>query len=592
MYQFFHRLLLRLGTFLFRVVLREPLRLLRIPLSFFFTFYILLPTCTVLTSLPFLFLIVVFYVLNKGYLPSWQEIRPDTHLMFDSWDPDSLYTTTLYICFFYSFFYLVPNLSKRIPKAHLKRLSSGLSSRRKPLPSFLFETQDARKHLSVTHPFQGIYLEGGAGAGKSQSVIEPFLYQAVRQGYAGFLYDFKGNPPTLSSYLHGAFSSSHVRTQFTHINLSDPTISHRCNPLSPAYFPHKHYAHEYASVVLKNLHKSWAQKTDFWAENAIAYLAAILWYLRKHHPQHCTLPHATLLAMEPATQSLSLLRGDAETERMISAIITAQEHGAEKQLAGIFSSLQISLSKLYTREIFWLFSAHPGDEGHVSLDVSDPSHPQFLSVANNPALSEVCSPLISLIALVCMKHMNQQHKHKAVFLLDEAPTLFIPDLAQLPATARANKVVSVVGVQDFAQLQHMYGTKAAETLRNNLGNQFFGMTNNLDTAEYVSKMAGFYQQEKTTVGDSFGPQGHTSSDTSSLHKEAYVDPHQVTTQPPGHFIVKTTGVTPRFFSAHLKRKEIDPKPPVQLISRERIGALINDTWRNIHQDVKKLLSSV
>lgn len=99
MYQFFHRLLLHLGTFLFRVILREPLRLLRIPLSFFFTFYILLPTCTVLISLPFLFLIVVFYVFNEGHLPSWQEIRPDTHLVFESCDPDSLYTTTQVVGF-------------------------------------------------------------------------------------------------------------------------------------------------------------------------------------------------------------------------------------------------------------------------------------------------------------------------------------------------------------------------------------------------------------------------------------------------------------------------------------------------------------
>ena len=499
---------------------------------------------------------------------------------------------TISVCFLYSWAKVVPDLFKRLPQVKLQHLSPGLSARQKTLDAFRFETQDARKHLSLTHPFQGIYIEGGAGSGKSKSVIEPFLYQAVHQGYAGFLYDFKGNLPTLSSYLHGAFSSSHVRTQFSHINLSDPTISHRCNPLSTASFPHKHYAHEYASVILKNLNKEWAQKTDFWSENAIAYLSAILWYLHKHYPQHCTLPHATLLAMEPASRSLSLLRDDGETSRMISAILTAHEHGAENQLAGIFSSLQISLSKLYTREIFWLFSAQPGDEGHVSLDVSDPSYPQFLSVANNPALSEVCSPLISLLALVCMKHMNQQGKHKSIFVLDEAPTLFIPDLAQLPATARANKIVSVVGVQDFVQLQHMYGHKVAETLRNNLGNQFFGMTNNLETAEYVSKMAGFYQQEKITVGDSYGPQGHTSSDTSSLHKEAYVDPHRVTTQPPGHFIVKTTGMEPRFFSAHLKRQAIDLKPPLQIISRKRIDTLIEEKWRNIHKDVKKLLSSI
>ena len=97
---------------------------------------------------------------------------------------------------------------------------------------------------------------------------------------------------------------------------------------------------------------------------------------------------------------------------MVSAISTAYNNNAEKQIAGIFSSLQLSLSKLYTREIFWIMSANPGDVGHVSLDVSHPSQPQLLSVANDPILSDVFSPIIALIAMVCIKNMNQQGKHK------------------------------------------------------------------------------------------------------------------------------------------------------------------------------------
>ena len=292
------------------------------------------------------------------------------------------------------------------PQAYIKKLASGIF-RTHPSSLFSFATQNKWQSIVIHNPFQGIYIEGSAGSGKSQSVIEPIIHQAVSQGYSGFLYDFKGNPPTLSSCLHGAISRSKVRTQFAHINLSSPAISHRCNPLSPSYFPHKYYAHEYASVILKNLNKEWASKTDFWAENAIAYLAAILWYLRKYHPKSCSLPHATLLAMETPENSLALLKSDEETKRMVSAISTAYDNNAEKQIAGIFSSLQLSMSKLYTREIFWILSSNPGDVGHVTLDVSDSTHRQLLSVANDPILSDVFSPIVALIAMVCIKNMNQ-----------------------------------------------------------------------------------------------------------------------------------------------------------------------------------------
>lgn len=37
------------------------------------------------------------------------------------------------------------------------------------------------KYLHITNPFRGIFITGGAGAGKSQSVVEPLIYQAVEK---------------------------------------------------------------------------------------------------------------------------------------------------------------------------------------------------------------------------------------------------------------------------------------------------------------------------------------------------------------------------------------------------------------------------
>ena len=184
-----------------------------------------------------------------------------------------------------------------------------------------------------------------------------------------------------------------------------------------------------------------------------------------------------------------------------------------------------------------------------------------------------------------MQHMNQQGKNKSAFVLEEAPTLFIPGLEQLPATARSNDVVTVLCVQDFAQLSNLYGSKLAEVMRNTLGNQFFGMSGNLSTGEYVAKMAGDYMGVRWSYTDS----SESKSDTAFLGKEPYLTAHQVATQPPGHFIVKVAGKKPQFFSTQLRSSDLTSKTIPVHIEGYKLTDLIEENWRKIHREVERIM---
>lgn len=81
--------------------------------------------------------------------------------------------------------------------------------------------------------------------------------------------------------------------------------------------------------------------------------------------------------------------------------------------------------------------------------------------------------------------MNRPGRLKSVVLLDEAPTIYIPNIEQIPATARSNKIATIFGVQDFSQLVDNYGQDKAQIIISNLGNQFFGRVTNGKTAEMV-----------------------------------------------------------------------------------------------------------
>ena len=119
--------------------------------------------------------------------------------------------------------------------------------------------------------------------------------------------------------------------------------------------------------------------------------------------------------------------------------------------------------------------------------------------------------------------MNQPDQQKSVVLLDEAPTIFIPNIEQIPATARSNKIATIFGVQDFAQLADKYGQEKAQVIISNLGNQFFGRITNGKTAEMVQNLFSKKDEVFVSKNDGSGTSGqfvHLGSNTNAGTSEA------------------------------------------------------------------------
>jgi hypothetical protein len=85
--------------------------------------------------------------------------------------------------------------------------------------------------------------------------------------------------------------------------------------------------------------------------------------------------------------------------------------------------------------------------------------------------------------------------------LDEAPTLFIPNLEQLPATGRSNGIATVFGAQDISQIEDMYGRSKKDALLANLNNQFYGRVGHRETAQYISDLWGKEDVKQRTEGE-------------------------------------------------------------------------------------------
>ena len=337
-------------------------------------------------------------------------------------------------------------------------------SKASPL-GFTFNTTKGK--INLDNPFRGVYIQGGAGSGKSKSLFEPIIDQMVKKSYTGILYDFKS--PELTRYVYAAAARYETDVQHYFVNFREATKSHRINPLDPKYLTKTAYAFEFSKALINNLLPETVAKQDFWGRNAQSILAGLIWYMRNQHPKYCTLPHIISLLLHSDIEILlKKVNEDPVAGGMIVSLLQAIERGAEKQVAGVLSTLQNALSTLNTSDIFWILSGNDLD-----LNLNDPDSPKFLSIGNESSLSETYAPVISLIIAVSSKMMNMPNKQQSVIMLDEAPTIYIPNFEQIPATGRSNRIATIFGAQDISQINDKYGREKAQVIISNLGNQFY-----------------------------------------------------------------------------------------------------------------------
>jgi Type IV secretory system Conjugative DNA transfer len=349
-----------------------------------------------------------------------------------------------------------------------------------------FELMNSDKEtIQIANPARGIFICGGAGSGKTASIIRPIIQQAGAANYTGIVYDFKF--PNLAKEVAGSYKKSPITQYF--INFSDLDYSHRVNPISAEIIKNASYARDAAKALLFNLDFKAASNRDYWVQSSESLITGVIWYLRINYPQYCSLPHVIAMILKYQPKDLmEKISQDPQVQVLVASITSSIDN--EKQLSGIFSTVQNYLSQLATPELFWILSAN-----NVNLDLNNPKSKGILTIGNDPSLSGVYAPVISLIISSALKMMNQQGKEKSLVLLDEAPTLFIPNFHQIPATARENKIATIYAVQDIAQMQGMMNKDQSEMIISNLGTQFYGRTTNVTTAERASRLFGKHEVE-------------------------------------------------------------------------------------------------
>lgn len=386
--------------------------------------------------------------------------------------------------------------------------------------------------INVINPFRGTIVIGTPGSGKSFSVVLPFIKQHLSKGFCMCVYDFKF--PDLSEVAYNHFLKAKWngklpdKAAFHVINFDDIRKSYRCNPLAPELMESPIDAFESSRTVLYNLNREWIRKQgEFFSESAVSFFAAVIWFLKKYkNGEFCTLPHAIELLQLDYDDLFEVLSQEKDVLNIINPFINAHKRGASEQLEGQLGSLKIAISKIISKEIYWICSGND-----FSMDINNPSEPKVICLANNPLRIEMYGAVLSLFITRMLKVMNRKGQQKASLIFDELPTIYFRGLDTLIATARSNKISTLLGVQTIDQLIRDYGKEQANAILTNVGNVFAGQSVG-ETAKFIQSRMGKILQERQSVNIN----RNTQSSTFSTQMDFLVPEGKIATLPQGHMV--------------------------------------------------------
>ena len=354
--------------------------------------------------------------------------------------------------------------------------------------------------LNIINPFRGTLLIGTPGSGKTYSIIIPAIRQHLAKGFSMVVYDFKYPDLTKLTYYHYLRQLQHgmlARHAFHVINLNNIEKSRRVNPLRADYIRSMAAATETAEALIEALRKSDKHhgSDQFFSQSAINFLAAIIYFFSRYREgKYSTLAHVMAFTNHGYEEIFDTLHQLPELKSLLAPFQSAYEKKAFDQLEGQVGTLRINLSRLATRETYWVFS---GDD--VDLAVNDPKHPSVLILANDPETQHINSACYAVILNRLIRQLNQKDRQPCSMIIDEVPTVYIHRIENLLATARSNKVSILLGLQELPQFRQQYGREAAETICSVAANVLSGAVRHKDTLAWLEKMFGKVRQLRNGI---------------------------------------------------------------------------------------------
>jgi type IV secretory pathway TraG/TraD family ATPase VirD4 len=494
--------------------------------------------------------------------------------------------------------------------------------------NYTYRKQQRRGWVNIINPFRSTMIVGTPGSGKSFAVLNNFIRQHIEKGFSMMVYDIKYPTLTRIAYTYYLKNKDNypdlnedpktgekgVVPMFCNVNFDKPRESLRINPLLPTKMTDIQDALEASKIIMYNINRSWIGKEgDFFADSAINFLTSVIWFLKKYDDRKleeaqvqgithdgrfmCTLPHAIELIATVKEKLFPILQSEEDIELLLSPFASALLKGANNQLEGQIGSALIALSRVASPALYWVMTGND-----FSLDINNPKEPKILCLGNNQERRETQGIVIGLINSRMVKLINKEDQLKCSIIVDELPTIYLMGLDNLIATARANKISTCLGIQDYTQIKKMYGDKEAAAIWTIIGNIFAGQVLG-ETAKDLSSRFGKIRQQSRSVSIN----ERDTNISLSERMEPLIPESKISTLSQGSFVgsvadnfdqkikLKTFNgelvVEPQMLEQLKNLDKIPIRADMTKYTDEQMHQLVADNFRQVKREIKELVES-
>ena len=346
---------------------------------------------------------------------------------------------------------------------------------------------------------------GSTGSGKTQTVVFPTVKVLARKGESMIITDPKGE-----IYHKTANMLKDRGYQILILNFRNPQNGNAWNPMAMPYKLYKEGNQDKANELLDDLALNILydenNKADpFWEKTAADYFSGIaLGLFEDAKPDEININSislATTQGEEKFGSSTYIKEYFGEKDPNSPAAIDASSTimapddtkdsilSVFKQKIKLFAS-RVNLSEMLSYSDIDLESI--GRKKTAVFIVIQDEKKTYHALATI-FLKQVYETLIRVAA----EYPNGRLPIRTNFILDEFPNMPpLKDCTTMITASRSRAIRFTIIIQNFAQLNQVYGEHDAETIRGNCGNTIYLITSELKALEEISKLCGEQKSKK------------------------------------------------------------------------------------------------
>ena len=346
---------------------------------------------------------------------------------------------------------------------------------------------------------------GATGSGKTQTVVLPMVYSLAKAKESMIITDPKGEIYEKTSNMLRAKGY-----QILLLNFRDPQNGNAWNPMSLPYQMYKSGNQDKAielldDLALNILYDDTNKNADpFWEKTSADYFSGVALGLfedaKEDEININSISLATTVGEEKFGGSTYIKEYFAGKDPNSAASINASSTimapnetkgsilSVFKQKVKLFASRE-NLSEMLSYSDIDLESI--GEKPTAVFIVIQDEKKTYHSLVTI-LLKQIYETLIR----VAQKHGGRLPV-RTNFLLDEFANMPpLKDVSTMITAARSRRIRFTMIIQNFAQLDDVYGKEEAETIRGNCGNIIYLITTELKALEEISKMCGEVKSKK------------------------------------------------------------------------------------------------